>query len=290
MLIFMIMSRILLAGATGYLGSHILTQLVKDKRQTTIIVRDLRRLQLPAAAMHNIAVLQAELTQPQSILNCCEGIDTVISTVGITQPQKGLTYMDVDYQANYNLLQEALKSGVRKFIYISVFKGEQLKNDVAICAAKERFANALKSSGLAYCIIRPTGYFSDMGALFDLAKKGRIYLFAGGAAKINPISGEDLAVNCVAAIDEEKREINIGGPQTMTFTQIAETAFEVLQKKPKITYLPEWLRKTALWLARIFMSAPAFGPLEFFMTVMTTDMNAPEYGKDTLEAYFNMLR
>ena len=127
MLIFITMSRILLAGATGYLGSHILTQLVKDHRQTTIIVRDPRRLQIPAAAMHNIAVLQAELTQPQSILNCCEGIDTVISTVGITQPQKGLTYMDVDYQANYNLLQEALKSGVRKFIYISVFKGERLK-------------------------------------------------------------------------------------------------------------------------------------------------------------------
>jgi uncharacterized protein YbjT (DUF2867 family) len=197
--------------------------------------------------------------------------------------------MDVDFQANYNLLQEALKSGVKKFIYISVFKGEQLKNDVAICAAKERFVDALKSSGLEYCIIRPTGYFSDMGALFDLAKKGRVYLFARGSAKINPISGEDLAIACVAAIDGEKREINIGGPQTMTFTQIAEMSFAVLQKKPKITYLPEWLRKTALALARVFMSASTFGPLEFFLTVMTTDMNAPEYGEDTLEEYFKTL-
>ncbi|KAA2242017.1 SDR family oxidoreductase [Chitinophaga agrisoli] len=279
------MGRILLAGATGYLGGHILTKLIEDNRQVTVIARQAGRIHPPPGSAPLVTVLPAELTQPQSIINCCEGIDTVISTVGITKPQKGLTYMDVDYQANLNLLQEARKSGVRKFIYISVYKGEQLQ-DIAICHAKEQFVNALKASGLEYCIIRPTGYFSDMAALFNLAKKGRVYLFAKGAAKINPISGEDLAAACVTAIDQDKREINIGGPQTMRFTQIAQTAFDVLHKKPAITYLPEWLRKTILRLARIFMPAPVFGPLEFFMTVMTTDMNAPEYGQDTLKAYF----
>jgi uncharacterized protein YbjT (DUF2867 family) len=186
------------------------------------------------------------------------------------------------------LLREAQKSGVKKFIYISIFKGEQLQQ-IAICKAKERFVTALKESGLEYCIIRPTGYFSDMAELFKLARKGRVYLFRKGEAKINPISGEDLAEACVQAIDPHQREINIGGPQTMTFTEIAQTAFEVLDKKVKIIYLPEWLRKTAMRLARMFLPKPVFGPFEFFMTVMVTDMNAPAYGSYLLKDYFLQL-
>jgi uncharacterized protein YbjT (DUF2867 family) len=279
------MRKILLAGATGYLGSHILKKLIAENRQATIIARHPDRLSLPDDSRHLIDVLTADLTRPQSIINCCDGIDTVISTVGITKPKDRSTYMEVDYQANLNLLREAQKSGVRKFIYISIFKGEQLQQ-IAICKAKERFVAALKESGLEYCIIRPTGYFSDMAEIFKLAMKGRVYLFRKGEAKINPISGEDLAEACVRAIDLHEPEINIGGPQTMTFTQISQTAFEVLHKKSHITYLPEWLRKTAMWLARMFLPTSVFGPFEFFMTVMVTDMNAPEYGAYTLRDYF----
>ena len=46
---------------------------------------------------------------------CRSGIDTVISTLGITRQKDGLTYLDVDYQANLNLLNEACESGSSTF-------------------------------------------------------------------------------------------------------------------------------------------------------------------------------
>ncbi len=167
-------------------------------------------------------VFQAELTRPDSLKGACSDIDAVISTVGVTKQKDGLSYMDVDYQANMNLLSEAKKDGVKKFIYVSVLNGENLRQ-LKICEAKERFVEQLKNSGLAYCVIRPNGFFSDMAEFQAMAKKGRIYLFGNGESKSNPIHGEDLAEVCVDAIEKPGREINIGGPETLTHNEIART-------------------------------------------------------------------
>lgn len=277
------MHRILLAGATGYLGGYIAKELVKRCYPVRALVRSPEKLK-----PNNIEVTemcQAEITQPESIKDSCKNIDVVISTVGITRQEDGLTYMDVDYHANMNLLFEAKRSGVKKFIYISVLNGEDLRH-LKICDAKELFAEQLKMSGLDYCIIRPNGFFSDMAEFYTMAKKGRVYLFGDGELRVNPIHGEDLAVACVDAIDQSDKEIKIGGPQTLTHNEIAATAFEVLGSNPKVTYIPNWVSVAILKLMRVFTGSKTYGPIEFFMTVMAIDMVAPEFGSFTLREYF----
>ena len=212
------MKRILLAGSTGYLGVYIAKELQQRSCFLRAIARNPEKLEKNDIKANEI--LKAELTDPDSIKECCKGIDIVISTVGITKQKDGLTYMDVDYQANVNLLNEAQKSGVQKFIYVSVLNGEKLRH-LKICDAKELFVKQLKKSGIEYCIIRPNGFFSDMSEFFNMAKKGRIYLFGNGELRANPIHGEDLAVVCGDAIDTPDKEIEIGGPETLT--QMANT-------------------------------------------------------------------
>lgn len=280
------MDRILLAGATGYLGGYIAKELLKRSYPVRVLVRNFKKLK-----QNNIGVaeiLQAEITQPNSIKGCCENIDVVISAVGITRQKDGLTYMDVDYQANMNLLRAAKQSGVKKFIYISVLNGEKLR-DLKICAAKERFVEQLKDSGLEHCVIRPNGFFSDMAEFYAMAKKGRVYLFGNGELRTNPIHGEDLALVCVDAVHKPDREIKVGGPETLTHNEIATLAFEVLGIKPKITHIPNWVRVASLKLVRFVTGSKVYGPIEFFMTVMAMDMVAPQYGRHTLKAYFTDL-
>jgi nucleoside-diphosphate-sugar epimerase len=108
------MKRILLAGATGYLGSYIARELLKRDYQVTVIARNPEKLKQKEFDAHEF--IEAQITQPESINNCCKNIDAVISAVGITRQKDGLTYMDVDFQANMNLLQQAKQSGVKKFI------------------------------------------------------------------------------------------------------------------------------------------------------------------------------
>ena len=281
------MKKVLLAGATGYLGSYIAKALHESGFPTRAIARN-----TVSPNDKNILfseIIEAALTKPDTIEGCCDQIDVVISTVGITRQKDGLTYMDVDYQANLNLLREAQKGGVQKFIYVSVLNGEKLRH-LKICDAKERFVEQLKRSGLDYCVIRPNGFFSDMAEFYNMGKKGRVYLFGNGELKTNPIHGEDLAAVCVDAVEKQDKEIQVGGPEILTHNQIAKTAFAVLEINPKISHIPDWIRTAILKLTRSVTGSKTYGPIEFFLTVMAIDMVAPQYGKHTLKEYFTKLK
>jgi hypothetical protein len=83
----------------------------------------------------------------------------------------------------------------------------------------------------------------------------------------------------VDAIEKPGQEIQVGGPETFTHNEIAWIDFEILGKKPKITYIPNWVRVAILKIVRFFTGSKVYGPIEFFLTVMAMDMCAPEYGR-----------
>ena len=281
--------KILLAGATGYLGQYILAALLREEYPTRIVVRNKSKLS-PALLTHPLLeVVEAEVTQPDTLRGVCKGVRKVISTVGITRQKDGLTYEQVDFQANKNLLDEALREGVRKFIYVSVFKGEAMRH-IAIGAAKERFVDTLKTSGLDYCIIRPSGFYSDMAFFFKMAKEDIIYLFSKGQYTMNPIHGEDLAEVCIAQLERYEREVNVGGAEVFTQTEMARLAFEVLHKPANISYLPDWVRRLILKMGKYLLPKSTYGAIEFVLTIMAIDAVAPmQVGKHRLKAFFESL-
>ncbi|MGF1777863.1 SDR family oxidoreductase [Vibrio nomapromontoriensis] len=279
-------TNVLIAGATGYLGQYIISEVAARGMNLKALARNPSKLHEQPLLPEQI--IQAEVTKPETLRGVCANTDVVISTVGITRQTDKLSYEDVDYQANLNLLREAKATGVKKFIYVSVFRGEQLQ-EVAICRAKEKFVAELRSSGLEYCIIRPTGFFADLSEIFHMAQKNKAYLFGNGEFRSNPIHGADLAAICVDAITTNVDEIAVGGPEVLSHKEMVDIAFDVLGKRARIRYIPEWIRKSALWSARHLTPKYASGPLEFFMTVMAMNMIAPTYGTRTLRAHFQNL-
>lgn len=277
------MENILLAGATGYLGRYIVRELAMWGIPTLAITRHPKKLSDADSKM--IRVEKAEVTHPETLVGICDGIDTVISTVGITRKQDGFSYMNVDYQANLNLLREAQQAKVRKFIYVSVIEGDKLRH-LTITAAKENFVDELKASGLEYTIIRPNGFFSDMREFLMMAQKGKIYLFGNGEYKLNPIHGADLAEVCVRAISQKTKEITVGGPDILTHNEIAEMAFCAWGKSPNITYLPDWTRRALITGTKIFTTSKRYGALEFFLTMMGRDNMAPRHGTHRLQDFY----
>jgi uncharacterized protein YbjT (DUF2867 family) len=276
-------TNILLAGATGYLGRHLLKALIEKENQIIAIVRNPEKLQ--NSNENYLEIKQAEVTKPDTLSDICKGIDTVISTVGITRQKDGLTYMDVDYQANMNLLEEAKKAGVKHFVYVSAINGDKYRN-LKIFEAKEKFVDALKSSGLNYTIVRPNGFFSDMKDFLQMAKSGRVYLFGSGNQKFNAIHGEDLAKAIVNSLDDNNKELTIGGPDILSLNDISKLALSALNKPIKIIHLPDSLRKLTLWSLRTFASVKTYGPIEFFLTLMAEDNIAPTSGKHHLKDFF----
>lgn len=276
--------RVLIAGATGYLGQYLIKESKKQNYWVRALARDSKKLARLDEYIDDLFV--GEVTNPDSLNGICDDIDFVVSAVGITRQKDGLTYMDVDYQGNRNLLNRALDAGVSRFEYVSVFNAHLIPN-LKIIQAKERFVADLKESGLEYTVVRPTGFFSDMLEFLKMANKGTAYLFGTGDFEINPIHGQDLAEVCLSALGESREEIEVGGPETLTHKHIAELAFQTLNRKAKISYIPLWVKNAYLPVIRLFTSSKTYGPIEFMMSALSMDSVAPAYGRVKLRDFFH---
>lgn len=275
-------TRVLVAGATGYLGQH----LVKELKKRGFWVRVLIRKENQKELFNDVNdFFIGEITDAKSLSGICQGIDWVFTSIGITRQKDGMTYMDVDYQGNSNLLNEAKGAGVDSFLYVSAINGDKQRH-LKIFEAKERFVDELKESGLNYTIMRPNGFFSDMKDFLAMAKKGKVYLFGKGNFKLNPIHGEDLAEVCVDKISSKENEINVGGPDMLSQNELATLALNAWGKKPGIVHLPDWIRKFTIWSVRTFTSSKTYGPIEFFLTLIAFDNVAERFGKHHLIDFF----
>lgn len=285
------MKKVLVAGATGYLGRFVVKEFKSRGYWIRALARSPQKLEhrgraLEPAVIDQIdEVFEGEVTKPESLQGICDDIDIVFSSIGITRQRDNVSFMDVDYRGNKNLLEEAGKANVSKFIYVSVFDAENMQNLKSV-QAKLKFAERLRESKLAYSIIRPDGFFADMLEYLHMAEKGKAYVFGSGENKINPIHGEDLASVCADAVTGNAEEISVGGPEILTHNEMVKIAFETLGKTAKLSRIPIWLGTGILTLLRLFTSAKTYGPIEFFMTVMAKDMVAPIYGEKRLKDFF----
>lgn len=272
-------TRVLIAGATGYLGQHLVKAYVEAGYSVRVLVRN--REKLKQSSLSNIDVVIGEATDPATLKGCCDDIDVVVSALGITRQKDGLTYDQVDYQANRNLLDEALKEGAYQFTYVHVLKAEGMPN-VAMAQAKAKFAAELEQAPIASTLICPSGFFSDLSEILTMAQKGRVYLFGDGEARITPIHGADLAELIVEATEKGIRRVEAGGPETFTQNEIAELAFQVLGKPPHVTKIPLWMGQALISLSKMFGKGSSVGPLDFFLTASALDMSAMTHGSRRL--------
>ncbi|PCI34181.1 MAG: NmrA family protein [Flavobacteriaceae bacterium] len=273
---------VLVAGATGYLGQYLVKELLKRNHHVRVLIRK----ESQKALFEGVTdFFIGEITQVETLMGICENIDWVFSSIGITRQKDGMTYMDVDYQGNLNLLNLAKKSSVESFLYVSALGGDQLRQ-LKIFEAKEKFVDALKVSGLDYTVMRPNGFFSDMKDFLNMGKNGTVYLFGHGNYKLNPIAGADLAEICVDAIATDTTEVLVGGPDMLSQNELAALALKAWGQDINIVHLPDWIRRFVIWMVRRCTSSKTYGPIEFFMTLMAFDNIAPTYGTKRLKDFF----
>lgn len=287
------MARVVVAGSTGYIGKFVVRELARKGFSVRALTRNEPRLSQPgpftAPAVHTYCdqIFRGEATEPSTLEGLFDGADYAFSSLGISRQRDGLTFDRVDHQANRELVERAARAGVKKFVYVSLWDPQALA-ELAIVRAHEKVVEALAASGMSYSVVRPSGYFSDMGVLLDMARRGRAYIVGSGDNRMNPIHGADVARACVAAFDSTEQEIGCGGPHVLTQREAAELAFEVVGKRPKLTFLSPRLLRTAVRGIRLM--SRQFGDLgEFLVTAGEVDGVAPQVGTITLRAYFEEL-
>lgn len=278
------MKRVLIAGATGYLGQHLCAEFQQQGWHVTALVRPNSK----ATDLKANRLIEAQATRPLTLFGIMENVDLVVSALGITRQADGLGYWEVDYQANLNLLNEAMRADVSHFAFIHVLNAKRMQH-VALVAAKSAFVKKLKQAPLRSTVIAPTGYFSDMSDFLAMAKAGRVWLFGKGRHQINPIHGADLARASFEAIARRDVWCDIGGPDVFTQEELAKLSFDTLGTPPRIIHLPDAVRRAALWLLPRLTSRRIAGPAQFFLTALAMNMTAAPHGRRRLAEHFQDL-
>ena len=239
--------KVVLAGAYGHLGEDILRSLVRQGHKVKAVdlhVRDLEDC-VPFKS------LQIDLTDRKAVRGLCQGADAIITTVGLTTASARVTSYDIDYGANRNLVDEAVRAGVRHFAYISVLKADKAP-DVPMLDAKARLEEYLKESGLTWVIFRPTGYFYDIAKVFmPMVEKGRVTLLGDRPVHANVVDTPDFADFIVAHMCDEGKTYSVGGKETWSYEELARMFFEAAGKEPVISRAPVWLFDVLALAARL---------------------------------------
>lgn len=285
------MARILIAGATGTLGRAAIGHL---KAQGDF-VRGLGRYVPTLRPLPLDETFEGDLTNPESLEGCCDGVDTVLSCAGASMRLDTwgdrLSFAEVDFAGNRNLLAEAQRAGVGRFIYVSLHAAESLLR-TEYARAHEAFVALLRRSGLPSTVIRPTGFFSFFGEILRMARKGQGVVIGSGTARTNPVHEEDVAAVCAEAVRGTESEISVGGPDTFTRREIVELAFDVAGRppgsRPKIRTIPPWVFRGLVAPVRL-LNPRIHALMAFGAAVSVIDVVAPAVGRRDLQTYFRSL-
>lgn len=285
------MKFVLVTGASGYLGRHVVAELKRNGHRVRALVRQRdplwkRSEQLaPAVGSEVDEIIMGDLTQPGHLQGLCNQIQCVISCASLSnQDAKKFSPEQVDYQGHRNLLAEAIRAGsVEKFIYVSM--APRLGAAEPLAQAKEKFVKELQESVMTSYTIRPTLYYAELISLLYMAHQGTLWLPGDSQRKFNPIHGQDLAEICIKGMIAKEKEIEVGGAESLSFYDCAQLAFKAQKKASRILPIPEPLAGLAQGWLSVFGRQQLHGYKSLRSPFMHSKV-APAYGKQKLADYF----
>ncbi|OUV04068.1 MAG: hypothetical protein CBC42_01360 [Betaproteobacteria bacterium TMED82] len=305
---------ILLAGATGYIGRKVLQCLCLQGYSIVCIGRNIESLK-KVEMFKTTNVIFYYVASDFNLENKFfkekgKEFSAIISCLGSRSGSAEESW-SIDYEANKNLLVFAQKYQIKKFVFLSAICLQKPKLEFQF--AKLSFEKLLIKSGLNYSIIRPTAFFKSLAGQFDRLKKSKAFILFDSGEKTccKPISATDLAnfiCDCLRFSKYERKILPVGGPgPALTPRQQGALLFKVIGKKEKYLYVPSRIFRILRFLlvpASVF-SKNIKNYLEFLnigyyyatesMVVWNqetnkyTPENTPEYGKETLEDFYQAL-
>lgn len=282
--------RIVVAGASGTIGSSVAAALKSDGHSVLCLSRD----DFADASQLAQAVTAA---RPDTVISC------IASRSGAPKDAEA-----VDFDANLALLKATESAGADHFILLSAICVQRPR--LAFQHAKIAFERALKASQLDHTIIRPTAFFKSLsGQVGRVANGGKFFLFGDGElTRCKPISDGDLARFIADSVTDPARRnqvLPIGGPgPAISLREQGEMLFDLLGESPRFRSisprmftaaarvltlgapLSNWFAEKAEY-ARIAHYYATESMLVFDPVTGRYDADAtPEFGSDTLREHY----
>jgi uncharacterized protein YbjT (DUF2867 family) len=245
---------IFLAGASGYVGSRVLSDLVSAGHRVTALLHSNRALEEIAHTNPNITVVQGDVSRQKEMLRAVpNGTEAIVYLPGLLRefPRKSITFQSVHVDGVRNVIAAATQAGAMRWIQMSAL-GVNLNAPSAYYRTKWEAEELVHASGLDWTILRPSLIFDDRprrehNFAREIAKAIRmapvVPMLGNGNFLFQPVSVDDVSQTIVQSLVRKEtigKIYEIGGPETLSYRALVSAIAHAMgSKKPKVK-IPLW--------------------------------------------------
>ncbi|MEW6408929.1 MAG: complex I NDUFA9 subunit family protein [Nitrospirota bacterium] len=264
---------ILVTGATGFVGGHLIKRLIAEGYKIRCLVRDPSKASMIISA--GAEPVTGDISEPESLKEAVSGVEKVIHLVGIIQEGKGFTFKSVHVDGTKNLIEVSKNGGVRFFYYQSAL-GASKDGKTEYFRTKWEAEEIVQGSGLSYTIFRPSIIYgaSDKFTLklMDILRKTPVMpIFGSGDSLLQPIYIDDL-ITCIIKVLEDQQYHNrifeIGGPEHITYEDIVNAIQQAIGKERMKLHIPVNILKPGIKFLEEILSTPPITTDQLTMLMM----------------------
>jgi len=222
------MSRVLITGGTGVLGSEVARRLA----QAGYAARVLSRRAAPAEGPPT-EWARAQIETGEGLAEAVAGVDVVVHCA--SSPFRRTR--EVDVEGTRRLLEAAKAAGVSHFLYISIVGIDRIP--LAYYKLKLAAERLIEESGVPYSILRAPQFFTLMDELLRNLLRFLVGLYPAGF-KFQPIDPGEVAERMVEAVEAGPggRLPDIAGPEVRTAGELARAWLKARGKRRLLVPLP----------------------------------------------------
>jgi len=252
---------ILVTGATGRVGRHLVQQLVQRDAKVRVLTRNPAGTDFPAA----VEVMQGDLLDLAALRRAFSGVSTLFLLNAVTGDE---------FTQALITLNIARESGVERVVYLSVLGADSAVN-VPHFAVKFGAERMLAAMGFGATILRPSYFIDNEAMLKDVILQHGIYPMPLGGKGVAMVDARDIAE--VAALELIRRDqapgrlpsttLNLVGPDTLTGEGAAAIWSELLGRpilyagddpqgfeQNMATFMPAWMAYEMRLMAERYVS------------------------------------
>ena len=235
---------ILVTGATGFVGGHVVHALRAQGAPVRALAREARRggrLETWGAT-----VVEGDMTDPASLRRAVDGCDVVVHLVALRQGREE-QFRRVMVDGTRDLLAAAAEAGVRRFVHMSALgTSEETQDLVPYYRAKWESERLVEASGIPSVIFRPSFVFAREGGILPtFVKLARLApvtpIIGSGRQRIQPIWIDDVAAYFALAVSRDGvtgRTYELGGPDVVTWNEFWERLKRVRRSRRPSVHVP----------------------------------------------------